>query len=235
MTLRLCTLTGVDEKTSFDWIVDTAGFGFVEFGILLSLTPEDKDARYSEIDFIMRFADHAQRYGVNTALHVCGSAVNHFVLREDPFAGELVRGLAARFGRVQLNFNLGRAPFSLLELDEAIRSFSRPVITQHFPANSPVTEGITAPNHHVLFDASGGRGIHSTAFPERLNSKYHGYAGGFGPETIIQDIVRAKNAAAGTPFWVDMESKIRTEGYLDMALCTKLLSQVNDFIYHEDH
>lgn len=219
MTLRLCTLTGVDERTSFEWVLDMAGrYPVAEFGILLSLTPEDKDARYSDIDFIMDFGDQMQRFAVNTALHICGSAVNHFV-----GGGDTVQSIASRFGRVQLNFSLKRSPFTLDELDRAINSFSRPVITQHFEANSEVTTGVTAVNHHVLFDASGGRGIHSTEFPERIAGKYYGYAGGFGPNTIEEDIERAAQSAAGMPFWVDMESKLRTDGYLDPVLCEKVL------------
>lgn len=226
MTLRLCTLTGVDEKTSFDWVVETAGaYPFAEFGILFSLTPDDKDARYADQAFINRFADDAQRYAVNTALHICGSAVNRFVGGDHD-----VKGLASRFGRVQINFSAARVPFGINALFSAIEAFSRPVITQHHGGNIQVTSDACAPNHHVLFDASGGRGVHSTEFPARIPGKFYGYAGGFGPETIDEDIARAAAAAGNEPFWIDMESKIRTDGHLDQSLCETVLSRTQAWL-----
>lgn len=220
--LKTCTLTGVDEKTSFDWIVSTAAaYPFAEFGVLFSMTPEDKDDRYPPREFVDRFADAMAGTKVRTALHICGRAVNSFV---DGDAD--VRALAARFGRVQINFNLARAPFAVADLDEAISSVVHPVITQHFPSNADVSRLVTAPNHHVLFDASGGNGRRGDGWPERVAGKYMGYAGGFGPETIEIDVMEAELHSAGRDYWIDMESRIRTDGLLDLRKCETVLSLV---------
>jgi hypothetical protein len=218
--LKLCTLTGIDESTSFDWVIDTAQLHpRAEFGILLSVTADGSDHRYPSRGFIEKFAASMQGAMVNTALHVCGRAVRMFVAGDDD-----IRGLAARFGRVQLNFNARDAHFSHEDLDAAIGSFCRPVITQHNEANAGVAANITAPNHHVLFDASGGRGIHAKEWPDRLQGKLYGYAGGFGPETLLYDLKGAQDASGGQPFWIDMESRLRHENWLDTGICEAVLS-----------
>lgn len=224
--LKICTLTGVDENTPFDWIVSTATvYPFAEFGILYSMTPDDKDDRYPTRAFIDRFADAMEGTGVRTALHICGRAVNAFV------AGDAdVRSLAARFGRVQINFNASRAPFTVEELADAIAQVGHPVITQHFPSNAVVSDFVSAQNHHVLFDASGGTGRRDRAFPDRIPGKYMGYAGGFGPETIDMDVMHADIHARGEDHWIDMESRIRTDGWLDLEKCLHVLERVEPWI-----
>lgn len=220
--LKACTLTGVDERTSFDWVRLVAEtYPFVEFGVLYSMTPEDKDDRYPSRAFIEEFVAAMQGRGVRTALHICGRAVAAFVDGDSD-----VRALAARFGRVQLNFNAARAPFTAEELDAAIASVDHPVITQHFPSNAVVSAFVKAPNHHVLFDASGGTGRRGEGWPDRIPGKYMGYAGGFGPDTIEADVMDAEIHAHGGDYWIDMESRIRTDGWLDSAKCLTVLERV---------
>lgn len=217
--LKFCTLTGIDKRTPFDWVIDTASLHpTAEFGILLSATANGSDHRYPDRDFISDFTLAMQRAMVNTALHICGRAVRMFVEGDKD-----VRDLAARFGRVQLNFNARHIAFSIDELDAAIAEFPRPVITQHNEANSALATTIKARNHHVLFDASGGRGIHASEWPQRVAGKLYGYAGGFGPETLISDINGAHDASGGRPFWIDMESRIRTDNWLDTSICEGVL------------
>lgn len=220
--LMYCTLTGVDEKTDFGWIAEASvRYPFVEWGILFSHSPGEKDERYGTRTHIERFARHAWPEGINSALHVCGKAVESFV--EDVNG---VRDLASRFGRVQLNFNLGRSAFGVPKLDEAIREFGRAVITQHNEANATVAQAVTAANHQVLFDASGGRGLRAAEWPPRVNGKVYGYAGGFGPETAGDDLEGAARAAGGLPFWIDMETKLREGGYLSAERCERVLEAV---------
>jgi len=217
-----CTLTGVDEKTDFGWIAEvSARYPFVEWGVLFSHSPAEKDERYGPRTHIERFAGHAWPEGFNSALHVCGKAVESFV--EDVNG---VRDVASRFGRVQLNFNLGRSAFGVPKLDEAIREFGGVVITQHNEANASVAQAVTAANHQVLFDASGGRGLRAAEWPTRVNGKVYGYAGGFGPETAGDDLEGAARAAVGLPFWIDMETKLREGGYLSAEKCGRVLEAV---------
>lgn len=211
-----CTFTGIDEKTDLSRVADiSAAWPLSEFGILLSRTPEDKDARYPAFSFI---EDAAARLGGKTrlALHVCGRAVGEFVARAPD-----LWDLAAAFGRVQLNFRIDAAPFSVEELDAAIQAFHGKVITQHFPANAALAGTLLSSNHQVLYDASGGRGVAAEGFMPPFARKKTGYAGGMGPETVVSDIARVHAAvgAGGPDVWIDMESRIRTDGYLDLEKC----------------
>lgn len=217
-----CTLTGVDGKTDLGRVAEaSARYPFAEWGALLSLSPDGKDERYGPRSQIERFAGYPWPEGFNSALHVCGKAVGSFV--EDVNG---VRDLASRFGRVQLNFNLGRSPFGIPELDGAIGEFGGTVITQHNEANAAVAGAVAAGNHHVLFDASGGRGLRAEEWPSRMAGKVCGYAGGFGPETAAEDLEGAHAAAGGEPYWIDMETRLRDGGWLSMEKCERVLAAV---------
>jgi phosphoribosylanthranilate isomerase len=209
-----CTFTGIDTKTDLDAVIALSRrHKALEFGVLFSRTPEDKDARYptrAEIEVIISKLEGV----VPVALHICGRAVGEFV------AGVAdIRELASRFDRVQLNFSLPASPFGVAELDGAIRAFGRPVITQHFPSNAVLAEAVTAPTHHVLHDTSGGRGIATDSFPPPFPNKYTGFAGGIGPENIADKIADVLAVSGGATVWIDMESRIRTDGYLDLEKC----------------
>lgn len=220
-----CTFTGIDERTDFGRLAEmSAEHPFVEYGVLLSLNGGDGDPRYPGLEFVGRSSLRIGGFG-NCALHVCGRAVGDFVKGD-----ALVRDLAASFDRVQLNFSLARAEFSAEELDAAIESFDGPVITQHFPANAAVSASVRAANHQVLHDTSGGRGLRSESMPGVIPGKVTGYAGGFGPETAAADIATVERAAAGNAVWIDMESRIRTDGWLDLDKCVAFAVTLSDAI-----
>jgi hypothetical protein len=228
--INLCTFTGVDARTDLGRVIEmAAAYPFLEFGILLSRTPEDKDPRYPQFrqisDIVERLSGRAQ-----LALHVCGRAVGEFV--REPAEGSVYAGqdihdlVAAGIGRVQLNFNFERFGLSLEEIDVAVRRTSAKVITQHFPANAPVTIGVAAPNHQVLYDASGGRGVAATDYGRPFVGKYTGYAGGLGPENAITAVTAIQSVAGDADVWIDMESRIRTDGYLDLDKCGDVAASI---------
>lgn len=221
--ISLVTFTGIDKSCDFaDIRAFARRYPFVEFGILLSLTPEDKDARYM-MDVEIDFAIDNLRADVPLALHICGSAVTHFVKGTNA----TVLNLAKKVGRVQLNFNAARKiDFTISELDSAVRNFPGKVITQHFPGNANLVETISSPNHQVLHDTSGGRGIETTRWQAPFYHKVTGYAGGLGPDGIGEAVDAIQTASGTTPVWIDMESRIRTSGLLDLDKCDMVASAV---------
>lgn len=228
--INLCTFTGVDVRTDLGRVIEmAAAYPFLEFGILLSRTPEDKDPRYPQFrqisDMVERLSGRAQ-----LALHVCGRAVGEFVREPpegSPYAAQDIHDLvAAGIGRVQLNFSFERFGLSLEEIDAAVRRTSAKVITQHFPANAPVTIGVTAPNHQVLYDASGGRGVAATGYDRPFSGKYTGYAGGLGPENAAAAVAAIQSVVGDADVWIDMESRIRTDGYLDLDKCGSIAASI---------
>ncbi|MCS4089033.1 hypothetical protein [Rhizobium sp. BK176] len=228
--INLCTLTGVDVRTDLGRVIEmAAAYPFLEFGILLSRTPEDKDPRYPQF---RQIADMVERLSgrAKLALHVCGRAVGEFV--KEPAKGAVYAGqdihdlVAAGIGRVQLNFNFERFGLSVEEIDKAVRRTSAKVITQHFPANAPVSLGVTAPNHQVLYDASGGRGVAAAGYDRPFAGKYTGYAGGLGPGNVLSAVAAIQSVIGDDTVWIDMESRIRTDGYLDLDKCGNVAASI---------
>lgn len=218
--ISLVTFTGIDNRCDLKAIKDFCEkYKAVEFGVLLSLTPEDKDARYmaaAEIDHVVE-----QLGGTQLALHVCGSAVTKFVEGD-----KYVTSLARQFSRIQLNFSLPKVRFTASELENAMAQ-AQFVITQHAPGNEELVNLIKATNHQVLHDTSGGRGIATEDWQEPFEHKWTGYAGGLGPDNVEEQVARIDRISGSTPVWIDMESRVRSNGYLDLAKCRSVMRMKN--------
>lgn len=200
-----CTLTGVDETTDAASLARIGrGAEWLEWGVLLSHKQAGQGGRYPSFAWIERFASDSAALGLNTALHVCGRAVRELLAGDSGLTA-----LCARFGRIQLNFNQTTAPVDPSALAQFIGGWHTPVITQHNDANQSVWRGIDAANHHVLFDASGGRGIAAGSWPDPLPGKVCGYAGGLGPDNVGSTLAALLETRAPEPFWIDMEGKLR--------------------------
>ena len=228
--ISICTFTGIDAKTDLSRVFEIAEkYPFVEFGVLLSLSPGDKDARYmapSVVELVLR---ELARHDVNTALHVCGKAVNAYVAGD-----QIVKRPALYADRIQLNFSAKLAPFTVEELDKAISTAPYKIITQHFPPNSDLVTVLKAKNHQVLFDLSGGRGVSADDWPDAFENKITGFAGGLGLESIEAALPKILKASGKANAWIDMESRIRTNGYLDLDLCEAIAEKVAPFIEDDE-
>lgn len=218
---HIITLTGVDMDTDLSGVIALSERNrSVEFGILLSRSQAGAGGRYGTFDFIREASRRLHDAEVGIALHICGSAVAAFIAGDDDLE-EIVRP----FDRVQLNFNAKRTPIDIAALDRRLLAHDvhgRAVITQHNSANVDVSLALMAPNHRVLFDASGGFGIRSEAWPVPLTGKQCGYAGGIGPDTVAAD-VEAISAIAGASYWIDMENSLRIDDRFDLASCARVL------------
>jgi len=225
-TLNRCTLTGADDTTNIDslWEISRE-FPMVEWGILYSINNRGT-GRYPGEDWLNRLLARIDAGGPtpNFALHVCGRAVADFFAGAGP-----VTDVARRFGRVQVNFRYDQLDFY------AIRAMLRrqaeagqTVITQHNRANQELWAAMRGePNHVVLFDSSGGRGIVRPEWPAPLPGVSCGYAGGLGPDNINEALVAIQRAAGAAEYWIDMEGKLRTaDDRFDVALARTVLEQV---------
>lgn len=219
------SLTGVDASTDLDALVRIAEShpGKVEFAVLYSHSRAGRDPRYQEREFAEEFGNMARSSGFMAAVHLCGSAVADFVVgRED------VVGLARCFGRIQLNFSAATAPFTLDALDAAIKGHPGFVITQHNEANNEVASAIKAENHHVLFDASLGKGIRTIEWPKPIPGKFCGFAGGIGPDNVGEVIQTLESKiGADQSYWIDMESRLRdADDRFSLEACRAVLEAV---------
>jgi phosphoribosylanthranilate isomerase len=70
-----------------------------------------------------------------------------------------------------------------------------------------------------LYDVSFGTGVKPKDWPALpAAGPFCGYSGGIGPETVVEILGRIA-APDGTPYWIDMESGIRTDGAFDLTKC----------------
>jgi phosphoribosylanthranilate isomerase len=229
-----CTFTGVDAYTNLEALASLSSvYPLIEWGFLYSPSRQGLPGRYPAIADL-QLAFNTLPPNVRVALHLCGQGV------PDLFAGEqvasaLVAQVMARGGRVQINFNQTRNPVNL----EALRRFltahpALTVITQHNQSNNGVWPLLAdLPNHAVLFDASGGRGIEATSWPSPLQVPC-GYAGGLSRDNLAKNLPLIIQAASGQPFWIDMEGSLRItddQGRDRLSLtrcwdCIQLVNQV---------
>ncbi|RYD73538.1 MAG: phosphoribosylanthranilate isomerase, partial [Verrucomicrobiaceae bacterium] len=75
------------------------------------------------------------------------------------------------------------------------------------------------------YDPSGGRGVAPTRWPINQSPRIVGYAGGITPENC-RAVLDQVGELSQQGFWLDMESGVRTDDWLDLDKCTSVLEQV---------
>lgn len=190
------TVTGADERTPVDELSEIAA----EIGLLYTATPEGRN-RYPRREWIAATAPGLRR----VAIHVCGSGA-----RRELHAGKL-GDVVAHAQRIQVN---GILSVSEVE-DLCAQYYSHTLITQHKPDNARLL-AVSASNHALLIDASGGRGISPESWEPPQTAKPVGYAGGLGPENIAAELGRIRQVARGF-WWIDMEGKLRVDDWFCVA------------------
>ena len=210
------TFTGIDERTDVDTLQKIASeFKCVEFGVLYTTDPEGRN-RYPSLDWIKQTA----RVLSNLALHICGRKARiQFEL------GNLDR-LLIEFNRIQVNGVVDA---------EYVQAYchkyrDKTIITQHYTANKNLEYNVAvdSPNHALLVDGSGGRGISPRQWLRPNVSKSVGFAGGLGPDNLTQQL-RLISQVAETPSWIDMEGNIRTDDWFDLEKVLDCLRQYNAY------
>lgn len=71
-----------------------------------------------------------------------------------------------------------------------------------------------------LFDVSFGAGVKPDRWPAppASDGPFCGYSGGIGPDTVTEILARIA-APDDALYWIDMESRVRTDGAFDLAKC----------------
>jgi len=233
MALKFCTFTGLDEKFSLeDFEIMSSRFSFLEWGILYSTSensnlnanryPSQKWFEYN----IEKIREIADKTGVKLALHVCGKETKNLINGSNEFLNYLLD----YFDRVQINFQYKKQyKDNLLSLFSDYEDLK--FITQHNHSNEKILHDLgDIANHQILFDTSGGRGVMAQNWLDPLEGKMCGYAGGLGPDNIEQELVKINQTAANKDYWIDMESKLRTDEWLDYQKCHAVAKEVSYFI-----
>lgn len=226
--VRICTMTGIDECTDLNrvWALSKR-YPFAEWGVLYS-DNRAGTGRYPQKGWIEDLTDRIRNSNEKPAfaLHICGAAVDRFL--NDPIDSDVAR-LACCFGRIQLN----RAfkPRDLEKLAHAIDCLapSTRVIVQVNRANAWVREALRPyelTTFDALFDLSGGRGESPEAWesvPVELAHIPHGYAGGLGPDNLVDELLRIQQAHGPRPLAIDMEGSLRQDDVFQMDRADEVL------------
>jgi N-(5'phosphoribosyl)anthranilate (PRA) isomerase len=216
MSLASVTITGADDGVRVQDLVDLSReFPFVEWGILYSESRQGTP-RYPGYEWRQALAVAPP---MRLSLHLCGRA-----------ARELTEGLwtyvhGPHFQRLQVNGYTPPAP----KLRAAAHAHFVEVILQVRSEAELVGAAEDArlmPYASILFDPSGGRGIEPFRWPVRPLGVKFGYAGGIGPSNV-EEVISAIGPVE--PYWIDMESGVRTEDRFDLVKVRDVLSRVASY------
>ena len=228
--LETITISGIDDTAEPADLAEVSRHFDVEWGILLG--PRDwmgRKPRFPSIDWLERLVRWASgSVSMKLSGHLCG-----------PPAAWLVAGMYSpirdyRFlwkhlGRAQVNTarrQTGR--LHPLAAGEMI-ALGQEWIFQQDGVNDRLLDEALALGVKArgLNDLSGGRGKTPAGWP-RADDARTGYAGGLGLVNIRHQLPLIADAAGNRPFWIDMESGVRTNNKFDLSKVLDILSLVEN-------
>ncbi|MBN9017197.1 MAG: phosphoribosylanthranilate isomerase [Rhizobiales bacterium] len=199
------TFTGIDDRTPIEALEDLSARYPIEWGVLLDPAQQGNVPRFPSQQTIARVAAS----GLRLAAHLCGA---HTEALRDGEPAHMPLALA-RFARIQINSHT----VGVTEASRFGATIGKRCILPCTGDRFPDAEAVD-----WLHDLSGGRGLATGAWPP-YPGRLAGYAGGIGPDTAAA--VVAAIGAEG-PYWIDMESRIRTDDWLDLELCERVCRAV---------
>lgn len=225
--LNRVTLTGVDNRTCVTDLIElNQKYPFVEFGVLISKNNSNKNTvnRYPNLTILKRLKNQ----GLNLSCHICGSIARDIVQRND-WRG--VKNLLGKdfdiFQRFQLNVSNVHIFVDNISFPKdkqfIIQINDNTSLYDCYKDNSDV-------NVVGFLDKSGGKGIVSEGWI--IADRYFGFAGGIGPDNVIS-VVEDLLILNDYDFWIDMESSIRTNDWLDISKCQDVLDKCKSYILKE--
>lgn len=224
MKLDRVTITGADDSIHPSALISLSQeFPFVEWGILFSGS-QTGNPRFPSPEWVRGLPP-----GLQYAAHLCGRYVRDLVLEAHFTWWEGRPGNF--FDRIQLNFHGQFHRQHRNFLGEATLRADAQFILQCDGVNDDAVRDLCrqAPERFVpLFDTSGGAGRLPTSWPEIWPDQYCGYAGGLGPDNVIEQLKMIEAKTNGRRFWIDMERRVRTpdDRGFDLRKVYEVLAQV---------
>lgn len=240
MNLRLVTLTGADDGSDPNELVRLSEkYPFVEWGILVS-AKQMGSTRFPSSSWMRGLAAAVQGKNIGLAVHVCGRWVRDIIsgrfpkdLAELPMPWDNVK-------RFQLNFHAEKHDFNndIIRVLEEQPFEGRQIIFQYDSVNEDDIEELPLckwNGNAPLFDMSHGAGVLPSNWPKASSSPgyvFYGYAGGLGQDCLPAQLDPISAAAEDKPFWIDMETKLRTgkDSMFDFQKCEACLDACAPFV-----
>ncbi len=203
MKPEFITFTGIDDRTDLAKADKLADKYPIEWGVLFSAT--NQDARYPSMQAVNEIM------GINgrKSAHLCGRIARDVAdLKVDKFLP------LDKVGRAQVNgYNVPKKNLKALEREYGIEVILQ--LRKHKEFGQDFC---------YLFDKSGGRGqTPDSVIVMQSKHKLVGYAGGICAENVLDYITMLSGTSN---YWLDMEGKVRTEGWFDLdkveAVCQKV-------------
>jgi hypothetical protein len=206
MKPEFITFTGADDLTDV-WEMTALGLEYpIEWGVLFSAKRQGADPRYPGRTTIDAFAWNCLRMSA----HICGDYSDQIMRGESVLDG--IATDLGHFSRIQVN-HVQPDPASIVAFGSGWGSMR--CIAQARDDAFPINDTVD-----WLFDRSGGRGTVPAAWPAHPGrGRMVGYAGGISPDNVA-DVVKAIGSTG--PYWIDMESGVRTDNRFDLAKCRQV-------------
>lgn len=234
MSLELVSLTGADDQVAVESLAAlSAKYPFAEWAVLWHPEKEGTQRVPSAL-WRERFLSLELPY---VAAHLCGKQIFRELLTHGTAESRITD--LSRYRRIQLNINARRRDFTdeeVLEIYRTLHGAGLRLILQHHAESEEVIERFLydldedgMKRIDILFDSSKGTGQRPPAWPQphRFNL-FCGYAGGLGPDVLSAELPKIKAAVALSgrelPYWIDMESGIRTENEFDLKKVEQVLT-----------
>lgn len=224
MKLRHITFTGIDDHTDLDRLQDIQlRYPIAEFGVLTSYHWDENGSRYLN----PRTISFLQQRGLNLSLHICGQAAIDAATSHWGRINDLTCGQLHLFRRAQLNL--------ATRCDKprcVLPSVHREIIIQQRSDDIALfnKSHSVAPYSamSLLIDDSGGQGIDTPLklLPLMPGPIKVGYAGGFTPSNAAEKLAYIMANYETCPYglyWIDMESGVRTNDWLDLDKVEQVL------------
>jgi len=215
---RHITFTGVDERTDIDRLADISSRYPCEWGILYSRNRQGLDNRYPSPDAkIFNVLSDLKADGHHFAAHICGKFAQIIMRGDFELKDRLDIPLGFHaYDRIQVNHI---APHPNM-LDQFAAYHGKEVICQYRGVEFP---DMASPS--LLYDPSGGNGLMPTSWPRNPYTNFVGYAGGLNASNI-HDINATVSELTVGDYWLDMETGVRTNDYLDLDKVEAVLREV---------
>ncbi len=228
--IQLVTLTGADGSIDPKQLIELSKkYPFVEWGILVSGKRFGTN-RFPSLEWMARLHDLISMYSdvkVNLSCHLCGQYVRDLLMGNFKEMSDKLSYLLEMFQRIQVNTH-GQPHTYSAKFFDFVRGYSdKEFILQYDQANYHLlVDAVRAVrNVSTLYDMSHGAGTLPAQWPNSHVLVKNGYAGGLGPDNVEQEIHRIANVTMGRDVWIDMETKVRSNGdeLFDLDKCKTVL------------
>lgn len=185
----------------------------------------------SEIDLSDQLDKFVQLDNIPTrptlSLHLCGEGVRQFLHQENSQYNS-INDICVNFERLQLNFSMSEYDPQQLANDiiKSLGYYKGNIVLQNNKSKKEFNRKFVGLSSiDFLFDGSGGFGRVLDNPEQPIANHYCGYAGGIGPDTVEEILTKIyKLNNSNTPFYLDMESKIREDNNFSIEKCQQVIN-----------